>query len=233
MKEFRTMVELLSWAYADQCVDRMQQAALHCAPSSSPVNAIASYMALGTRVDAASFASRNAGVRLPSDALIIHDAVLALPERYIQIKDDVDIALWCMTRAKARGAQIKIDNGSALLEFEGQTHTLTSASVVPLIVCHAKTRTTPDWHENWKRKAGNPKHATKGDRGRLKGYKLDYVPSYDEVIFDRAIYCAWCDALDALCKELCGLLSKFEIKESGVAPSPWLQPHVERRVIHI
>lgn len=225
-KERIDIEHLLHWAYRVQCVDQQSAAFSPQAPSVSISGILGQYVALGTRVDNSSFAARAAGFRMPDDALIIHDAVLALSEMWIEWIGGNEIKIWDRATAEREGQVISLLHGDWVREpviASGDMRPLPvrleQAGTMALVIIHAKNGTQPDYYPDWQPPKGRPP-AQAQDRWGRKVKRHEGV-SLENVIHARACYLVWRSALALLAVELDGALAGYEVIAPSAQIAPW------------
>lgn len=232
-KERIDIEALLDWAYRRQCVVQQTIVSSPRGPIASPGGSLGMIAELGTRVDSSSFAARAAGVRLPGDAMVVHDAVLSLSEMWLEWSADDEVSVWDHARAADEGQAIALTGGvwhRAPLAG-GQPTRLEQAGTAVLVILNAKGGTRPETHDGWKAPVGAvagddaPEDAWGRKRKRVAGQGI----GFDEVMHARALYLVWHAALRLLVAELEGALDKFEVTGPLAPPMPWL---AEKRVTH-
>lgn len=222
-KETIDIEKVVEWAYRMQCVDR-QIGGLDSAPVEVSISGgLGEYVRLGTRIDNSGAATRALGLRLPSDATIIHDAVLALGDVYLEWRARDVVEVW--------DARLAIDKGMAIVR-EGKTLAIAPAyevgeetrpvplevvSVAVLVILNGRTGSRPEWHPDWR----------PGSRA------ADGDPDRREVMLARATYLAWRLALGRLAERLAGVLSDFDVTGPEAPEAPWKarRPHVIEDVV--
>lgn len=234
-KERIDIERLLEWAYRVQCVDRQVTAFSPRGPSASPAGSLGQYAVLGTRVDNSSFAARAAGLRLPDDAMIIHDTVLSLGEMWIEWVGGDEVQIWDMDRAAREGQAIEKRGGIWYREpiyssvpVRPLPVRLEQACTVALVIVNAKNGSQPEFHAGWWPSEGRPAAAGRDvDRpGRPK--KDRGGVSFEAVMHARACYLVWHAALALLAVELEGALERFEVSGPVASPCPWQKPQGRR-----
>lgn len=214
---------LLSWAYRDQCVDRQVHSARPKAPV-SPSGSLGQYVALGTRVDCASTAVRALGVRLPDDAMTVHDAVLRLSGFWIEWDGTDSVEIWDRERLEAEGLGIIEEHGAHWLcgaDYEALRR-VENAHVTALVIGHARAGSRPDWHEGWVAPVGAP--VRRPGRARARGEAADRA----EVAHARALYAVWRAALAVLAADLDGALTAHDVTGPAAPAEPWAHARVVR-----
>jgi hypothetical protein len=209
--------QLLVWAYRDQQVDRMagqMLAAISGPRTGGGLASSQSIWALGTRVDASGGMLAAIGATAPDDALVLHDAVLALGDMWIEI-DGREVAVWSRAeieaepgwslRETARGWIIRRPDARAI-DMIGEVPVSRSV-VTPLVVLHARAASRPETFADWQRPRGRPSAA---DRVREA-----------EVVRARAVYCVWREALACLAETLQESLSDHEVTGPAASEEPW------------
>ncbi len=161
MKQTIDIENLLIWAYRDQCVDRQMASFTPRGPSSSVAGSLGQYVALGTRVDNSGFAARALGVRLPDDALVVHDSVLSLGDMWVEWVSAREVQIWDKATAAAAGQVIERMGGDW---FRVPSYSsgpvaplpvrLEQASTVALLIVNAKNGGRPECHAGWKAPEG-------------------------------------------------------------------------------
>lgn len=226
-KESIDIENLLIWAYRDQ--DVVRQLAVSFTPrgpAASPANALAQYLTLGTRVDSSSQAARVLGVRLPDDALIVHDAVLALGDQVIAWLGDDEIDISGRDDLLAAGARIDdTARGIKITWPDGRELFGTMAITSVLLIQHATAASRPDFHADWQPPRGRPADS----RSRRWGKRVPELHSYAEVMLGRAQYAVWHAALNVLVHELSGILVDYAPHAPAANEAPWLS--ARRRIL--
>jgi len=220
---------LLSWAYREQCVDRMCAGFSPKGPSASPANNLANYLTLGTRVDSSNFASRiiDSG-NVADDALAVHAAVLALDDVFIEWETDSRLKLWTHETAVDEGFSICERNGGSGRTYWKHNREMKAecrldfigASI--LMITHAKAGDRPEWHEGWRPVKGRKPLR----RGKMKDrwgrtLKSRMVDDYS-VSRDRGIYRVWWWALELLAAQLSDDLERFNVTGPVTVAEPWM-----------
>lgn len=250
-KETIDIEALLVWAYRDQQVDRMVgRGFTPRGPSVSPASGFAEYMMLGTKVDTSGAAAAALGIRLPEDALIVHDAVLELGDMLLEWRGDDVVVHERGDLVPARGFTL-VDDRRGLFYGPISTHAIKSGRVVPagplvplrravtavILIEHARAGTRPEAHEGWSRRRGRPTDAIAAhdNWGRRRKSVADSNrivaggPSIDEVMLARALYGVWHAALVALAETLAGLLSGHAPVGPAAPATPWVIDSVAGR----
>lgn len=217
MKETIDIEKLLEWAYRRQCIDRVSRQNRATTPKAARAASGESFMRYGCRIDNPTPPSAFAALA-PADAEIIHDAVLALDEMFI----DHEGGVWTRERAGAIGARITRDKGRMFwLEVGEGRAPLECAHLAAIVITHAKTGGRPEWCEGWRPMGA----AQAGDRSALdaRGRRRKEAPAFtpQDVAFYRAEYRCWHAALVLLAAQLAGALKDFEPAEPQVAAHPW------------
>lgn len=211
-KETLDIEKVVEWAYRVQCVDR-QIGGLDDAPLQVSIsNGLGEYVRLGTRVDNSGAATRALGLRLPSDAAIIHDAVLALGDVYLEWRARDVVEVWDTERLAAGGMMLRWDGGPTMVPVyepggvpDAVPVPLEALSSTVLIILNARTGSQPEWHPDWR----------PGSRA------ADGEPDRREVMHARATYLAWRLALCRLADRLCGALADFDVTAPEAPEAPW------------
>ena len=230
MKLEMTIEALLDMAYRVQCVDRYIPPTTPRGPSYN-CSGLAQWAALGTRVDSPSYATRVAGARMPSDAIIIHDAVLALGDMWIEWRG-ADVVIWDRAKAEAEGCVIESPArdvwqlgrvASTGLQAPAPVR-LQQVATVAILIIHAKNGTQPEWHEGWK----PPRGPAPADGGKWDAWgrrrRRAPVLGVQEVRYARAVYLVWHAALELLAAQLDGALAGYEVLSPAACAQPWLKP---------
>jgi hypothetical protein len=213
-KETVDVEKVVEWAYRVQCVDR--QIGLHAAASqlNSVSGGIGEFLRLGTRVDKSGIAANVLGVRLPDDASIVHDAVLALADTYIEWKARDEVDVWDAESAAAAGEVLtRHGDGVTIAPAYEPGGTPPSAprqlevvSSTVLVVLNGRTGSRPEWHPDWR-------PTTRGAAG---------AADRRDVMHARAVYLAWRLALCRLQARLAGSLADFDVTGPEAPAAPWL-----------
>jgi hypothetical protein len=228
MKQMMDIEGLLDFAYRQQCVDRFIPATAPRGPA-FPASCLGQYSVLGTRVDTSGFAAATAERRIKPDALIIHDAVLALGEMWIEWRDEDDVVVWDRASAEAAGMVIEHparDRWQIVPRFATgldapMPSPLVAVPTVALIVVNAKNGTRPEWHEGWRPAAWRPARGVGADAWGRKRKRA--AVSSDVVVYARAQYSVWHASLSLLAAQLNGALEGFEVVGPQVAAAPWVK----------
>lgn len=226
-KERIDIEQLLEWAYRAQCVDRSVASFTPRGPAGSSGN-LGQVVALGTRVDNSGFAARALGFRMAGDAMVVHDAVLALGDMWIEWRDGDAVEIWDRDRAEREGRLIEHRRGRWELwhmhwhaEATGRPVLLEQACTTALLIVNAKAGSRPDWHEGWSRPAGAPaRDAGPVDRWGRRRKRVEGV-SVEDVMHARALYLVWRAALDCLAATLDGALERFDVTGPAAPAAPW------------
>lgn len=233
MKQQINIEQLLIWAYREQCVDVCAASFRPQGPCASPANALAGYMALGTRVDNSGFAARALGSRVPDDAMIVHDTVLSLGVMYIEHTDEGHVIIWDQEKAAKEGHTItdeRLADGvyqSDLVCANGYVARLIRFEPSILLIINAKNASRPEWHQGWKAPAHRlPNDNLSRDKwGRLRKTnnktKMYEGPSYSDVIYARAQYQVWSTALSLVATLLHDELNEHEVVDDESHANPW------------
>jgi hypothetical protein len=228
MKEQIDIERLLEWAYREHCIDRQVSLLKPVGPSKSVSGNLGQYVELGTRVDNSGAALKAQGLRLPEDAMIVHDAVLSTGEMWIEWKRDDEVVIW--DRASAVGASQQIEKvaGQWLrrpITPNGRVASfgvvVEQAATVALLIIHAKNAARPEWFEGWSAREGRPARDTlpTDRRGRVR--KRSEIASIESVMHGRAVYAVWRAALALLAIELDGALQRWTVTGPAAPESPW------------
>lgn len=220
-KETIDIEKIVEWAYRVQHVDRYRGGVDDRPTMVSTTGSIGEFLRLGTRVDNSGAAARALGVRLPDDAGIIHDAVLALGDVYLEWRARDVVELWDHARLETAGMLIRHVDGVACLlpayEPGGKAPAAPIAvellSPAVMVILNGRTGSQPEWHPDWR----------PGTRA------TDGAPDRREVMHARAGYLAWHAALVSLAATLKGRLSDFEPVAPAAPVAPW-KAHVPRIV---
>lgn len=225
-KETIDVEKIVEWAYRVQCVDR--QRAVSWLAISSASSGMSEFLRLGTRVDNSGAAARALGVRLPDDASIVHAAVLALPDAYIEWRARDEVEVWDAGLMAERGMVLMRNSKTPVLpaECEGPPMTDSTAfmiapayepgepsSPVPvepvssavLVILNGRTGSRPEWHPDWR-------PSTRGAAG---------AADRRDVMHARAVYLAWRLALTRLQAALAGQLADFDVTGPEAPADPW------------
>jgi hypothetical protein len=214
--------DLLIWAYRDQCVDRQVIGFSPKGPSASPASSLAQFMALGCRVDSSGMAARTLGMRLPDDALIVHDAVLALGDMWIEWRDDDEVVVHDAATAAGCAFQ-ETARGWVMTDQSGARVPVTRAVTAVLLIMHARGAARPECYPGWRPAAGRPAAdlLDTDRRGRPRKSRRVGGPTADDVMFARAQYCVWRAGLACLAAELNDLLQDHAVTGPRAEESPW------------
>ncbi len=202
--------KVVEWAYRIQCVDR-QLGGMGDAPHEVSIsNGLGEYVRLGTRVDNSGAATKALGLRLPGDASIVHDAVLALGDVYLEWRARDVVEVWDAQRAADQGmvlirTKAGISIAPAYEPIETAPRPLETVSTSVLVILNGRTGSRPEWHPDWR--PGS--RAANGE------------PDRREVMQARAIYLAWRLALSRLANRLGGALSDFDVTGPEAPDAPW------------
>lgn len=237
MKQAIDVEDLLVWAYRTQCVDRMA-AQMRVAAGGELPSAnrscsalIARHIELGTVIDGSGWFLAAHGATAPDDALIVHDAVLALSDMVIErgeggftIWDAEDLALaGAEARETARGTMI-------VLPDHGLIPVVRAVTTV-LLITHARAASRPETYPDWHPPKGRPmmRHDA---LGRAQA-KAAWLPSAEDVARHRAEYRVWHTGLAMIAAELSGRLAKFDVTGPAADAAPWERQGGGRRVLQM
>jgi hypothetical protein len=179
--------------------------------------------ALGTRVDASGALLTAIGATAPDDALIVHDAVLALGDMWIeQDAGDGSVAVWTKAEIAEAGWRLhRTARGWMIARPDAREIALvrdvpvTQSVVTTLLIEHARSGGRPEVYAGWQRPRGRPSSAS--------------AVAYADVLWHRSVYCVWREALDVLAGELEGALAGWAVIGPEAPEEPWAcQP---RRVL--
>ena len=224
MKQAIDIEDLLVWAYRTQCVDRMERA-MRGATHGPGWGVAGRIWELGTRIDTSGAQLAMLGATAPDDALIVHDAVLALGDMWIE-RDGGAVMVWegeeiaglgWKLRDTARGWML-MKPDARLPELWRDCPVIRSVTTA-VLVTHAKVGDRPDIYEVFTRRLGRPALAPYAN-GKAQPDDT-HVVGADDVVRARAVYCVWHAALVALQAELDGLLSGFAVTGPAADESPW------------
>lgn len=218
VKERIDIEELLRWAYQRQKIDRVMREPGGRGPGGW-VAAAEGLVKLGTRIDNSTPAGMFAA-KVPEDAEIIHDAVLALDCMFI----DDEGGVWTRERLDQAGASLVRDKAKRFwMEIAGSRAPLTPCYLGALLIIHAKAGSRPEWCEGWQaggaRDAGAADRGDRDARGRLRKGGREFTA--EDVAFYRAEYACWHAALVFLAAQLGDCLRDFEPLPPAAAGSPW------------
>jgi len=228
--------KLLDWTYRVQKVDRRIAMERPAAPSASLPSALGQYVVLGTRVDGSGHARSFGGASLaahgaPDDAMIVHDAVLALSDMWLEWADLDQVEIWDKDRLDREGQIVEQRHGAwwrvpavTVGNVEPLPVRVEQACAAALVIVHAKSGTAPEAYADWAAQRG----AVAGDSGEKDRYgrvrkKRSGETSFEEVTHARAIYLVWHAALEMLAAQLDGALSGFEVTGPEAQSEPWLK----------
>jgi hypothetical protein len=210
-KETIDIEKVVEWAYRVQHVDR-QVCGFEAAPLEVSIsNGLGEYVRLGTRVDNSGAATKALGLRMPDDALIVHDAVLALGDVYLEWQARDVVEVWDAALAIEKGmAFARTKDGiltiaPAYEPEETTPHPLEEVSAAVLVILNGRAGSRPDWHPDW----------------RPGSLATDGAPDRREVMHARAVYLAWRLALTRLATQLKGVLTDFDVTPPQAPEAPW------------
>lgn len=228
MKEQIDIERLLEWAYREHCIDRQVSLLKPVGPSRSVSGNLGQYVELGTRVDNSGAALKAQGLKLPDDAMIVHDAVLAAGEMWIEWKRDDEVMIWDRASAAAASQQIEKVDGQWLrrpITPNGRVAAfgvrVEQAATVALLIVNAKNGARPDWFEGWSAPEGRPAHDHLPTDRRGRARKRVGRATIEDVMHGRAIYAVWRASLALLAVELDGALQRWAVTGPAAAESPW------------
>lgn len=216
--------DLLVWAYRDQCVDRMvgqMDAAMDARPPCMPsVSAImARHAALGCRVDSQPMQVAFLGAKAPDDALIVHDAVLALDDAFVEIEGK-DTWLWDRALVAECGFDLEETvTGPMLVRQDGSRAALDRIVVSAEIIRHAKGAMRPDVYAEWSVGADG---RVRDKVTRLRGADQGIGVTLKDVQRARARYAVWRMALMVVANDLREALARWEPTSPAAPESPWV-----------
>ncbi|KAI93934.1 hypothetical protein T281_13830 [Rhodomicrobium udaipurense JA643] len=226
--------KLLDWTYRVQKVERAAAALRPRAPVAALPSALGQYVVLGTRVDQSSHACGIVGLASEhrgacDDALIVHDAVLALADMWLEWADFDQVEIWDRERLARDGQIVEQRSGAwwrlpavTIGNVEPMPARVEQACAAAIVIINAKNGTRPEAYEDWAAQRG----ATATDSGVMdrwgRGRKARDTIRVDEVMHARAIYLVWHAALEMLAAQLDGALSGFEVTGPEAQAEPWI-----------
>ena len=239
MKATIDIEALLVWAYRNQCVDRMagQMDAVYRGEGPtmrSASSVLANQIALGCRVDSQPRQVAFLGAKAPDDALVVHDAVLALGDVFVELGAR-DYTLWDHSLAEREGASIDdcAAGGWLLTRPDAAPARLERIVLTVELIRHAKAADRPDVYADWSIWGDGRLHH-KETRGADRGLGV----AVRDVLRARAVYGAWRLAMLVLAADLREALTKWEPMAPAVPESPWevsgvIPRRVEKRGVSV
>ncbi|SCM73407.1 hypothetical protein KL86PLE_110055 [uncultured Pleomorphomonas sp.] len=209
-KETIDVEKVVEWAYRVQCVDRQVGGLTDTVYEVSISGGLGEYVRLGTRVDNSGAATKALGLRLPDDAAIVHDAVLALGDAFLEWRARDTVELWDARLAADRGMVLLRSKSGLMIApaYEPEETApvpLETISTSVLIILNGRAGNRPEWHPDWR--PGS--RASEGE------------PDRREVMHARAVYLAWRLGLCRLAEALAGRLADFDVVGPEAPEAPW------------
>lgn len=206
--------DLVIWAYRHEEVDRRAvERITGNAPSvlgyASTAGSFRELATVGWRIRSA-----NEMIDEPNmDAMRVHDAVLALPELYLEWRavDEIVMPPWSRSGMLDAGSRIE---GQAIVHANGSMSPVERVEPSIAIIVHARASMRPEAWPDWRRPVGRPKSSED------IGYGGDGL-SEAHVMRDRARYLIWRQALADLVISLEGKLDGHEVTGPQVSAAPW------------
>ena len=231
MKEKIDIEALLVWAYRAQCVDRVfRQIKAATEPLrcyGSTWHGMAQIAELGAIIQSTGVGLAAVGASAADDAFIVHDAVMALDDVFVEWQTETRALLWTEQTAADNGRRIvKTGRGvGAMWRLCSAGHApreLEFLGVTALMVTHARDDRRPEWHEGWTlprgRRAGDRMATDRRGRKRKR-----YEMSAEQVSHDRCVYSVWHAALGLLSAQLYDRMAQYDVTGPLASSAPWLR----------
>lgn len=207
MKKDISIEDLLVWAYRTERIDLVRKDRGHLPPPLITSSGLALYSLLGvSMIDGGGFAGASFGGAIDGDASEaqrVDDAVMALPDYWIERKGDGDLSIWSRPEVEACGlTAVETVNGTFLAGDGAQTRVHRVSTAVTVILCARDSR-QPDFYPEWRRPRGRPKNES----------------WFDDVELARVEYHLWREALISLRQDLLG--AGFDLSPALPLESPW------------
>ncbi|PIK69811.1 hypothetical protein CS379_27950 [Methylobacterium frigidaeris] len=243
---------LLVRAYREKRVDRYgqdgrQAGAVALGLGSGP-RAPGSQLGGPERVDTSSYAAnsaartREAFLRLAGTAdglLALHDAVLALPDMYVEYGAGADFLVWDAETAERHGEVITLKGGKASIQATrrrggrgegrndrvpvGLPRPLTTLPTSVLIITHGREASRPDVMDASLRRRPVYRPGTRD----VAGFEFVADAPLDVVAFERARYAAWHAALGMLAAARAGC-PEFAVTGPAAPLTIWSSEALDR-----
>lgn len=184
----------------------------------------------GDRVDTSSWAANQAAreralmnqLRFTDDPLLaLHDAVLDLPDFFVEATDGLDFVVWCGETAKAAGQRIDAAPHGRFWTIQAEGHAprrLTRIVATTLLIQHGRHADRPEPSAV----IGRRGRALYDHRKHVIGYETEYDTPLDVVVQERAEYAVWHACLDMLAQGICLFLAGLDVKRPSAPVAPWV-----------
>lgn len=234
---------LVRMAYRQYQVDRLTPEMMlgvqkPAAPNASPTAGLASFLALGTRVDtsmraATLFAGRMSPLSTPVDLLTLDEAVMKLPDMLVEWVSEDEVAIWTREDVQAAGGDLR-EGSPTMLALPGRDPVRVERVVATnLVIQFGRAGDRPDWCPE-----GVGVRAVRDSNGKPmmvdakfgRACIVDYHPMPAMMMSRRAQYVVWRRALAALVEMLAGETEQFEATGPVASAAPW---NDSQRVIHM
>lgn len=183
----------------------------------------------GSRVDTSSFAARRASrerelmaqLRFVGDPLIrLHDAVLALPDFFVETTGDLDFVVWDGETAAQMGHVVTVEPYGRRATIQAGEE---PARLVRQIVA---TNLVIQWGRSGVRVDPSPVVAHRGraiydHRKQVTGYEPAFETPLDVVRDERADYAVWRAAVDMLAMDCRVILADLDVQRPAAPVCPW------------
>lgn len=184
----------------------------------------------GERVDTSPFSTKRIAierrlwgdVQLVVDPLLrVHDAVLALPDFFLEPLDDMDFAVWDRETAAQHGHAIKESPHGATFTIRSGEHAprrLTRLLPAPLLIRCARSAERPEPSPV----VGYRGRALYDHRKHVCGYETEWETPLHVIVAERAEYAVWHACLDMLAQEFRVTLPELAVQRPAAPVTPWL-----------
>lgn len=226
--------ELVTWAFRAQAVEAslrgMRAAVGMGGPSAGGAGSLAGLVALGTRVQSSGAGLAALGADTADDALVVYDAVLALPGIWVEAAPaaaglpagaDGFSLHWAdeLGRAGIRGDRaIGFDRAGVMLDPDG----FRAWEPAVLLIQHGRSGARPEVMEDFRVDvAERPRDSA----GRYVADRDAYRRTVADVVWCRMGYAVWRAGLVRLAADLArgGRLTRYEVAGPAARLTPWIR----------
>ncbi|MGX9981965.1 hypothetical protein [Methylobacterium fujisawaense] len=184
----------------------------------------------GERVDTSPFATKRIAIerelmgeiRFEAEPLMqVHDAVLALPDFFLEPLDGLDFAVWDHETAKAHGHTIEAAQFGGTFSIRAGEHAprrVTRILPAPLLIRCARSAERPEPSPV----VGRRGRAIYDHRKHVAGYETEWDTPLDVVVAERADYAVWQVCLDILALQFRVFLTTLDVQRPSAPVAPWL-----------
>lgn len=185
----------------------------------------------GERVDTSTWAANQAAresalmrqLRFTDDPLLaLHDAVLDLPDFFVEATDGLDFVVWDGETAKAAGHRIDAAPHGRFWTIQAGAHEarrLTRIVATNLVIQHGRHADRPEPSPV----IGRRGRALYDHRKHVTGYETEFDTPLDVVVQERAEYAVWHACLDMLAQGIGLFLTGLDVKRPSAPLAPWTE----------